>query len=367
MISGNTRATEVGRSIRMAAEAAVLHKSFKSLFRTFLSDWCLILQEDVKMTTQRKSLLVGGIVIMVLLAAVAYKTNVKPRGIETPARRTPAAAATNSDRYLRAAKNTAEPEMASPAGSIAAYGMGADAAAQAVAPGAPADAPDRYLVKTAIVTIETDNARKGAESITAQATQAGGFVANLREQTDAFDRHVVNIEIRVPTDRLDAVLSSTDNLGRVLERRITTQDVTEQYVDNESRIRNLKKTEERLLEHLTRTGMIENTLRIESELTRVREQVEVLEGRHRVLSHQVEYARVTICLTEAPKAESVVPAQSFSIGQVSSEAVRSLVAFGRVIVTKMIWIGVWTPVWLPVALVAWLVTRRFSNRYTQAE
>jgi len=152
-----------------------------------------------------------------------------------------------------------------------------------------------------------------------------------------------------------------DAFGKVLNKQVNAQDVTEQYVDNESRIRNLSKTEERLLDHLSMTSMMENTLKIEAELNRVREQLELIQGRQRVLSHRVAFSSITVTFTEAPKAESVVPAQSFSIGKVSTEAVRSLVEFGRVFITKLIWAGVWIPVWAPILLVGWLIWRRFAR------
>ena len=221
--------------------------------------------------------------------------------------------------------------------------------------------PDRYLIKTAFVSIETDDARKAAADFRAQATALGGFVSNLNEVTDGLGRHLVDIEVRVPADKLDGALQALDAFGKVLNRQVNAQDVTKEYVDNESRIRNLTKTEERLLDHLSKTSMIENTLKIETELNRVREQLELIQGRQRVLSHRVAFSSITATFTEAPKAESVVPAQSFSIGKVATEAVRSLVGFGRVLITKLIWVGVWIPVWAPILLVGWLVLRRFAR------
>ena len=221
--------------------------------------------------------------------------------------------------------------------------------------------PDRYLIKTAFVSIETDDARKAAADFRAQAAALGGFVGNLDEVTDGLERHTVILEVRVPADKLDGALQALDAFGKVLNRQVNAQDVTKEYVDNESRIRNLSKTEERLLDHLSKTSMIENTLKIETELNRVREQLELIQGRQRVLSHRVAFSSITATFTEAPKAESVVPAQSFSIGKVSTEAVRSLVGFGRVLITKLIWVGVWLPVWAPILLVGWLIWRRFTK------
>ena len=238
-------------------------------------------------------------------------------------------------------------------------GADVNGAIRGIAPSSPQ--PDRFLIKTAFVSIETDDARKAAADFRAQAAALGGFVGNLDEVTDGLERHTVILEVRVPADKLDGALQALDAFGKVLNRQVNAQDVTKEYVDNESRIRNLTKTEERLLDHLSKTSMIENTLKIETELNRVREQLELIQGRQRILSHRVAFSSITATFTEAPKAESVVPAQSFSMGKVSTEAVRSLVGFGRVLITKLIWVGVWIPVWAPILLVGWLIWRRFAR------
>lgn len=252
------------------------------------------------------------------------------------------------------------------AGSTGGEGKGADekGAMRGLVPSSPQ--PDRYLIKTASVDIETADARKAAADFAAQAAALGGFVGNLNETTDNLGRHMVMLEVRVPADKLDGALQALDAFGKVLDKQVKAQDVTEEYVDNESRIRNLTKTEERLLDHLGKTSTMDNTLKIEAELNRVREQLELIQGRQRVLSHRVAFSSIRATFTETPKAESVVPPQTFSIGKVLTEAVRSLIGFGREFVTKLIWVAVWTPVWAPFVLAGLLIWRRFARETSGA-
>jgi hypothetical protein len=140
-------------------------------------------------------------------------------------------------------------------------------------------------------------------------------------------------------------------------------------VDTDAKARNLKRTEERILDHLNRTGALEDILKVEQELSRYREQIERLEGRLRFLENRVAFSTITVQLTESPKAESLVPPESFSTARVASEATRSLVRFAQALWARLIWIGIWAAVWVPLAIIVWLaarLARRRARRLRQA-
>jgi hypothetical protein len=218
--------------------------------------------------------------------------------------------------------------------------------------------PDRYLVRNATFTVEARDVRKATEALVAAVQAARGYVASVHEAVDELDRRSVTIEVRVPHARFDHSLGQIEALGKVLDRQVTAEDVTEEFVDSQAALRNLKRTESRLLEHLRRTGRLADTLLVEKELNRVRGEIERLEGRLRFLQHRVAFSTLTVTLKEAARAHTAMPAATYSSGQQASDAVRSLVAFGRVLWTGFIWIGVWAAVWAPIAVGGWLVLRR---------
>ena len=77
-------------------------------------------------------------------------------------------------------------------------------------------------------------------------------------------------------------MQQVEGLGKILDKQVNTEDVTEEFVDSSARVRNLKSAELRLLDHLTKTGKLSDTLLIEKELTRVRQEVEQIEGRLKI-------------------------------------------------------------------------------------
>ena len=224
--------------------------------------------------------------------------------------------------------------------------------------------PDRFLIKNAVVLLETEDPEVIANDVTNAVSAAGGYVGDLNESTDGLGRRSVALTVRIPANRFDEVVVGLSSMGKVLQKQVTAQDVTEEYVDTEARSRNLKVSEERIIDHLGRAGTLEDILHVERELTRVRQQIEQLDGRVRYLSDRVAFSTLNITLRERPAVETLLPAQTFSIGQTFSQATRSLTALGQKLLIVGVWVAVWSPVWILTALVALYVRRRFQQRAT---
>lgn len=212
--------------------------------------------------------------------------------------------------------------------------------------------PDRYLIRNATVTLEVKDARAATTRLTEAVRVAHGYLSDMHESVDGLGARSVTVTVRVPADGFEQSMGALTGLGKVLDKQVTTEDVTEEFVDSTSRLRNLKSTEERLLAHLSRTGKLSDTLLVEKELARVRLEIEQLEGRLRYLSHRVAYSTIQMTLKEAARPQAVTPPESYSTGQVATDAARSLVEFLRGVATLGIWLGIWAAVWGPVLAVA---------------
>jgi hypothetical protein len=225
-----------------------------------------------------------------------------------------------------------------------------------------ASQPDIYLIKNATVTIECDDARTAATTLVNSLQSSGAYISNLNEFVDALGRRTVTMQVRVPADKFDQSMTSLETLGRILSKQVTTEDVTEEYVDTDSRTRNLKKTEERLIDHLDRAAQLEDILRVENELTRVREQIERMDGRLRFLKNRISFSTITVTIQEKARAEPLMPTQSFSTGKEFSEAFRSLVGFLQGLWSRAIWLIVWSPVYGAIAYAVYAVYRRTRKK-----
>jgi hypothetical protein len=222
--------------------------------------------------------------------------------------------------------------------------------------------PDRYLIKNATLTIETADVRGGAKQLADLAKSVRGYVSDSHESVDGIGARSVTLTMRVPSDQFESISQRVEALGKIQDKQVGAEDVTEEFVDTTARTRNLKKSEERLLEHLLHTGKLSDTLAIENELTRVRGEIEKLEGRLRFLAHRISYSTFNITFRETAHAQSVTPAESFSSGKVATDAGRNLIGFLQTVWSTVIWLGIWAIVWLPpVALGAWFLRREIRR------
>jgi hypothetical protein len=221
--------------------------------------------------------------------------------------------------------------------------------------------PDRYLIKNATLKVETSDPRKALEKVTTAIRASHGYVSDMHESVDSLGARSVTMTVRIPATDFDQSMLDLQSLGKVLERQVTAEDVTEEYVDSQARLRNLKKTEERLIEHLTKTGKLSDTLLVEKELTRVRQEIEQIEGRLRFLSHRIAFSTITLTLSEAARSLAMTPPEHYSTGKVTTDAVRSLVGFAQEVWSFTIWMAVWAIVWIPILLIFWFVFIRIRK------
>jgi hypothetical protein len=110
--------------------------------------------------------------------------------------------------------------------------------------------------------------------------------------------------LRVPAVKLATILNQVRELGRVKEEHLNSEEVTEQVVDLEARLKNARATEQRLVDVLNnRTGKVGDILQVEQEISRTREEIERMEAQRQNLMKRVEMATVTLTLAEEFKAE----------------------------------------------------------------
>lgn len=271
-------------------------------------------------------------------------------------------------------------EPAAPAAEAPAAEMMAAAPAEAGA----APLPDvRKIIATAQVTLVVTDTRAAVDAIQATVAEMGGYVAdvNLYKQTygDA-DRLRGTLILRVPAERLDEVLERLAALAvDVPSYNVDRQDVTQEYTDIEARLRNLRAVEEELRAMLSEVrsrpnAQAEDILAVYRELTRIRGEIEQLQGRKNVLDNQIALATITVELIPDVATRPVVE-EPWRPGVVARNALRALVSTLRFLGNAAIWFVIYIlPVgvlvlavlavvlvvvrWLLLRLAAWLRTRR---------
>ena len=161
----------------------------------------------------------------------------------------------------------------------------------------------RRVIRTGSMFIEVNDFDASVRRLIIIAEGAGGFVATSSYTQGQPPRSTPQgvFVLRVPAPGFAATLTSLEDLGRVYERRVGGQDVSEEFVDLQARVRNLERHEQRLLTFMDRATKVSDLLAIEQELARVRGEIESLTGRLRVLGNQVELATIEVNLRQKPE------------------------------------------------------------------
>jgi hypothetical protein len=195
--------------------------------------------------------------------------------------------------------------------------------------------------------------------------QFGGFVADSSDNGNTGYQRTATWRVRIPMGGFDSFLSAAAKLGVTESRRITSQDVSEEFVDLEARITNEKRLEERIVKLLEDPdGKLKEVIEVERELARVRGSIEQMEGRLRYLTDRTDLTTVTITARE--ERDYVPPeAPTFAnrIRSAWSDSLLGLRSFGENAAVAAVSVSPWL-ILAGVVLVpsAWLVRRRSAAR-----
>ena len=190
---------------------------------------------------------------------------------------------------------------------------GFSAMARQDAPAAPADAASgdpvqnfaagttasTMIIRTGQAFIEVEKVDPAVLKIRQLAAQVGGYITNSSMSGGRDQIRQATLELKIPSPKYSDAVESLSTIGKVETVTSNAQDVGEEFVDVTARVTNARRLEERLISLLAnRTGKLDEVLRVERELARVREEIERYEGRLRYLSSRVAMSTLTITVHE---------------------------------------------------------------------
>lgn len=138
-----------------------------------------------------------------------------------------------------------------------------------------------------------------------QCPDIASAIRSAEEIARKYQGYAVSIErsfirLKVPREQADAAMKELEALGLIADRRITAQDVTEQVVDTQVRLDNLRKLRERMVELLARAHKVEDALKIEKELARITTELERYEATLKNLALQTALVDISIRFNSMP-------------------------------------------------------------------
>ena len=242
-------------------------------------------------------------------------------------------------------------------------GGGSQRASTAYAAVAPRD--DLKIVYTGSLDLVVDDLQASLAKARAAVLATGGYIGASQESNDG-DRSTAVITYRIPAAHWEEARTALRGLAiEVVGEQTQATEVGGQLVDLEARIRNLRASEQVLVDIAKGTGKVTDLLEVEARITDVRGQIEQLDGERAQLADQVAYG--TLVTTFGREVAQVQEAkQGWDPTTDVDGAIATMIGFGQSLVSGTIWFGiVWLPfllVLLVVALIGRWLFRRFGPK-----
>ncbi|MEU6512591.1 DUF4349 domain-containing protein [Streptomyces sp. NPDC046978] len=156
------------------------------------------------------------------------------------------------------------------------------------------------IIRTASLTVQVKDVPDALDRARTTVENAGGFVGNESTSRDARGHERTRLVLRVPAGKYDEVLSSLQGAGKLLDRTARAEDVTDQVVDVESRIRSQRVSVARVRELMDRATRLSDVVALEGELSSREADLEALLARQASLKDRTSLATITLSLSETP-------------------------------------------------------------------
>lgn len=202
----------------------------------------------------------------------------------------------------------------------------------------------RLIIKTGSLSLAVDDVREAISTISAFAEAHQGFVVQSSVNKEGIIPSGY-ITIRIPSAVFDSGVSQIKEIGILQNEQVSGTDVTEEFVDLQAQLTNLKATESQFLSIMKQATTIEDILAVQRELSSVRGTIDQIEGRIKFLQQSAELSSLTVYLSTRQQALPVVEQdEDWQPIAVFKDAIRSLVGFAKGLANVVIWVVVYIPV-----------------------
>ncbi|MGW7263777.1 DUF4349 domain-containing protein [Streptomyces sp. NPDC054842] len=171
-------------------------------------------------------------------------------------------------------------------------------------PSAAPRAAGSHIIRTASLTVRVKDVPDALADARTTAENAGGFVGSETTNRDGDGHERTRVVLRVPVERYEEVLDDLEGAGKLLARTGKAQDVTEQVVDVESRVKSQRASVARIRELMDEATKLADVVTLEGELSSRQADLESLLAQQASLKDRASLATITLSLTQTPVREA---------------------------------------------------------------
>lgn len=215
----------------------------------------------------------------------------------------------------------------------------------------------RKIIYTGSVALRTDDLDAAEKKLDAMVKQFNGYLGSASRSGTKGSQRSGSWTIRIPSTGYGSFVKAISTIGELESSSQEAQDVSEEFYDVQARLKNKKVEEARLVELLQKaTGKLTEVLQVEKEISRIREEIEQIEGRLRFLTNQTDLSTITVTINEVKEFRPAgPPSLSTDVKRAFTESVGQLGDVARGILIGVIAILPWAV--LPGLVVGFLLIR----------
>jgi len=203
---------------------------------------------------------------------------------------------------------------------------------------------ERMIVRTGDMSLIVKDVVKTRDEIAQLAVRLGGWVVSSNIYGEE-EEIIGYISIRVPADKFDQTITELRGLAvRVISESTSSEDITEEYVDLQSRLRNAEATESEYLTLLEKAVKVEDALKVYEALTQIRYEIEQIKGRIQYLERTSAMGLISVSLEPVATVKPLV-SPAWSAREAAKSAIRGLTTFGQGLATAIIGAAIFSPIW----------------------
>ncbi|MCC9705152.1 DUF4349 domain-containing protein [Streptomyces sp. MNU76] len=169
-----------------------------------------------------------------------------------------------------------------------------------------------HIIRTATLTVRVKDVPKALDEARTAVEGAGGFVGSESTTRDGKDRERTRVVLRVPAEKYEEVLTELEGTGKLIERKTNAEDVTDQVVDVESRIKTQRASVTRIRELMDKATKLGDVVTLEGELSTRQADLESLLAQQKSLKDRTSLATITLSLSETAVKKAAVDDPGFA-------------------------------------------------------
>ena len=218
---------------------------------------------------------------------------------------------------------------------------------------------EKKIQRNANISIEVKNLDESIDKLNEIILLFNAEIISSNKGGMDFGQPYANIRIRVLSGNLDSAINEFKKLStKIISENIYTNDVTEEFIDTEARLKIMKSTEDRFNSLLLKSETVEEIIQVEKELMRIRGDIESLEGRLNYLSKTTDTSEINLNLNE----QIPITGESWKINDSFTSALQNLSSFAKWLADFIINVFVFIPAIIVITLIIIFLRKLIKNR-----